>query len=130
MTLIDSKRKFKANKSLQKEFNFARVIMIMNFFFLVNMIPLGITYIILNVYQTQRSSTTFYGASLSLNITGCISAFYGAYSLFIHLKFNKIFYKEFVTILVQYKYFILCKKSIKEDQVTTRNSSNTISKTK
>lgn len=96
-SLIESKRKIKTEQSLKREHSFAITLIAMNIFFLINLLPLATTLIIL--FMIRYDNLKLVGATFAFAIAYYISILNNVMPFCIHLKFNRLFYKEFTFVL-------------------------------
>ncbi|CAF0953843.1 unnamed protein product [Brachionus calyciflorus] len=121
--VIVSRQEFKNNlNSWRKKQNFAFSIIAMNIFFLFNLIPVAITTILFNIYQTNPQILA--GVNLATFISIYISILNQSCPFLINLKFNKLFFKEFVNMIKELKGFVTRNKVVHSTDGTYANSSS------
>lgn len=100
LTLFASKSKIKhkIDTKIKREHNFALSLIILNLFFLVNLIPYSITTVLVNLSQFKTLDKLII-AALAFVISSYIALLNNVLPFLIHLKFNKLFAKEFASIL-------------------------------
>lgn len=105
--LIKSKQKFKKDLSLKSEYQFAFSLIFVNLFFLLTMIPIGVTTLFYYVYLKAHEGTSplFYKATLYVFVSAFILLLNFTLQFLIHLLFNKLFQKEIISILRNFNVF-------------------------
>lgn len=121
-SLLDSKKKINHDRSMKREHSFAIALILMNVFFLLNLIPQSVLIILLN-FLPNKQNDVFYSTRTAFVITYYVSILNNVMPFLLHLKFNKIFYKETCNSLLELKYFVICKPKRIED---SSNGSNTV----
>ncbi|CAF0716554.1 unnamed protein product [Brachionus calyciflorus] len=126
---VEQKQKVSAQKTMRKEMIFAFSIIIMNSFYFVNLIPIGVSLIFYNIYQNDPvkfSIVTFY-SFLAMYITALNNCF----PFIINLIFNKIFYREFFDFLgIWFPKAYLNKSSLENSKKSAAQSSTAKQTTK
>ena len=111
--LIESRRKVHIHGSMKREYKFAFTIIILNFAFILTHLPLFISIVYLNIlnyqFKQQSSSETIFLANFFYSIGTIFSAFMPTSTFFVNLACNKLFRREFISIL---KLVIKCRLSI------------------
>lgn len=111
-----SRLKLKKEKSLKREYYFASSLIIMNSYFLANLIPLELSKILASIFSSQIS--IFSGIiTIIYFVATYVSAFNHVFPFFINLKFNKIFYNEFRQTIYQLNNLFILGKSSKKRKV-------------
>lgn len=104
--LIKSKKKAQISRNMKKEYNFGLTIFALNTLFLITHIPLGITMGIATLrkyYSPLKFMEEWDGIYFSSMVTLYIVSFYYSLAFWINLKFNELFFKEFMLIIKQFK---------------------------
>ena len=128
--LIESKKKLFVKKQLKKEYNFAFAVVFLNVLFIVTLLPSGIVLILLNLTGYRNTVTLSVRTSAIVNfsnlLTQYFAMYYNAFAFFVNLKFNKLFKKEFFSLVKRFSRISLCKK---ENQVSDSSNSSRITHT-
>lgn len=117
--LVYSKKKVKLESRMKKESQFAFSLIAINIFFMLSLTPITVATILINIFQNQPTSRIFYAMTLTIFITTYISAFYYAMAFFVHLKFNKLFFREVCLILIYWRIIII---PINKNRISSLNT--------
>lgn len=83
----------------------------MNIFYLLNLLPFSASVIILNTI-TNQTTPAYAIIQLYATISYYIAALNSVLPFLLHLKFNKIFFKEFCKIFLEAKLFVSWKPKV------------------
>jgi hypothetical protein len=130
-TLIKSRKKFAKNDSLKKEYQFAFSLIAHNTVYLLVLSPVFISLLFVNFYRhilsTPATDGTMMAVNFFHNVTVNLALLNSALSLISNLVCNKMFRKEFLSLIRRVKHSICLNNnepnvSIRESSISHKNS--------